>query len=347
MQRRTAAEWAALGVVCPRCRGALTDALHDAREFALRCASCDVEYPSVAGIPDLRLGEDPYLTRAEDREAARRLATRADSMSFAQLYASYYEGNDKVSAAQAAQFTRGVLAAGDRALASVEVWKSMDESSVRQHELPVIDLGCGTAPLGIALAKRGEHAIGVDVGVRWLVLARKRSAEQGIDLPVICANAEALPFRDGAVRRVVGESVLENLAGVSEALAECMRVTVSGGSIWLTTANRLSLAPDPHLGVMAGGWWSEAKLRAHAVKHGQVFPVRTLHDVSQLERALSRAGYRRVRVSLPRFAAAQVASLPLVGRAVVALYHAARRLPLARDVVLRVGPTLVCTATRP
>ena len=364
-QRRSAQEWSALGLVCPRCHASLCDAPGSARSEAsrvrahstrgegvpnddatLECTRCESRYPSCAGIPDLRVGEDPYLSRGDDLVAAQRLAARSDTLGFAALYASYYEGNDKVTPQQAAQFTRGVLAAAGRAEASLESWDAMGATGAGANGI-VIDLGCGTAPLGIAMAQRGHRAIGVDVGMRWLILARRRAAEQDVDLPVVCANAEALPFGAGSCARVVGESVLENLADGSAALAECHRVLTRGGALCLTTANRHSLAPDPHLGVLAGGWWPERRLRAYAEARGQVFPVRQLYSVGELEGVLARAGFESVRLALPRFAQAQVASLSAPARGIVALYNVARQLPVTRDVVLRVGPTLVCTATRP
>lgn len=344
-QRRRAADWIALGVACPRCHGELRDDPTPNDEWALVCGSCGVHYPTCSGIPDLRTGDDPYLTKADDWDAAQRLADRAESLSFAALYASYYDGNEKVTAEQAAQFTRGVLAAGERASASLLVWTEIAAVPLGET-LAALEIGCGTAPLGIALAHCGARVVGLDVGMRWLVLARKRSAEEGIDLPVVCANAEALPVRDQGVGLVVGESVLENLADGPAALAECRRVIAPHGAVCLTTPNRHSLAPDPHLGVLAGGWWPESRLRAYAQRLGQVFPVRTLYTVTMLRRALVHAGFRDVRVALPRFAAAQVATLPAPARAVVAAYHVARTLPLVRNLVMAVAPTLVCTATR-
>lgn len=341
-QRRTAAEWRALGVVCPRCRGALAEA----GDAALACASCASRYDVVWGIPDLRTGDDPYLSRAEDLAAAERLASRAHELDFAGLFALYYEGNAKVPPAQVAQFTRGVLAAGARADAAIAVWLdgAADQRDVRT--LAALDLGCGTGPLGIGLATRGARPLGVDVGMRWLVMARKRGVEAGVDLPVVCANAEALPIADGAMRVVAGESVLENLADPSRGVREVHRALAPGGQLWLATPNRRSIGPDPHLGVPAGGWWPEARLRRYAERSGKVYPRRRLFSAPELTRDLTAAGFHDIRLALPRVADAQRQGLPAWINAAIGGYHLARRLPISRPLLLAIGPTILCTATR-
>ncbi len=331
---RSAREWEALGIACPSCHARLDDA----EGPALRCIGCGKVFPVTLGIPDLRLLGDPYLDFAEDVAAATALAARDDGHAFGALYASYYDGNDKVPAEQVARFTHGVLAAADRARATLQTWAELGATMPAAGTL--LDLGCGTAPLGVALA-RGLHAVvGVDAGLRWLVLARKRAAEHDIDLPVVCANAEHLPFQSGAMTAVLGESVLENVADADAAVAEARRVLAPRGLLALTTPNRHSLGPDPHLGLLAGGWRSEAVVQAHAQRTGQVMPRRRLFTPGELTTTLRRAGFGDIRMSLPRFADAQVSGLPAPVRLALGAYHLVRRIPLVRSIVLQVAPTI-------
>ncbi|MEP7382990.1 MAG: methyltransferase domain-containing protein, partial [Gemmatimonadota bacterium] len=299
VQRRQAADWAELGVVCPACHGGL----EDDEGPALRCTACGAHFPVTCGIPDLRTIGDPYLSVADDDAAARALVARDDERSFGALYASYYEGNEKVPPEQVARFTHGVLAAADRANATIDTWRELGA------DLPatgvIVDLGCGTAPLGVALAARGHLVIAVDAGLRWLVLARKRAAARGIDLAVVCANAEQLPLRGKLATAVVGESVLENLADADAAITEVRRVVQPHSVIAFTTPNRHSVGPDPHLGLFAGGWRSAEALRAHAERTGQLMPRRRLFTPAELSRALQQVGFLGVRMALPRFADAQ------------------------------------------
>jgi len=336
-------DWASLGVRCPRCLGAL----HATPEW-LECIACTAIFPVLFGIPDLRTGQDPYLSKADDLAAAAALASRAKTMDFRSLLASYYETNAKVSPSQVALFTHGTIAAGDRAERTLATWERQDtHATTRPRErATLLDVGCGTAPLAIAAARRGWRAIGLDVGLRWLVLARKRADEAGVDIPFVCANAEVLPFCDGAAARAGGESILENASDPDQALHELARVLGRGGRLWLTTPNKRSLGPDPHLGVMAGGWWPERWLKRHAERAGKVYPRRRLFTAGTLHRSLEAADFAQVMIELPDVSEAQKASQSLVIRSAIGAYQLVKRVPVAGRVLRSVAPTYLVTATR-
>ena len=337
-------DWYSLGVCCPRCLEALS--VDSATQ--LRCTQCSATYAVPFGIPDLRTGEDPYLSRADDLAAATALAARAPSVDFRSLLASYYATNDKVPSQQVAMFTHGTMAAGDRAAASLTAWQRQDARvcDPLADGAIIIDIGCGTAPLAIAAAQRGFRAIGVDVGLRWLVLAQKRAQEAGVDVPLVCGNVEVLPFRNASVARVAGESILENAADPDQAAHELARVLRRGGRLWLTTPNKRSLGPDPHLGVIAGGWWPESWLKRHAARAGKVFPQRTLFTSADLRQLLTMTDFKEIAIELPDISAAQAASQSLPIRGAIAGYHVMKRLPLAASLLRAVAPTYLVSATR-
>lgn len=337
-------DWHSLGVRCPRCLEALQT--EDATQ--LRCERCRTDYPLRFGIPDLRTGDDPYLSRADDLAAAAALDERAASMDFRSLLASYYATNDKVPPAQVTLFTRGTLAAGERADATLSSWEQRDArmGAAGVPGATLIDLGCGTAPLAIVARRRGWRAIGVDVGLRWLVLARERAREAGVDVPLICANVEVLPFADGIAARAGGESILENAADHEQALHELARVLRHGGRLWLTTPNKHSLGPDPHLGVMAGGWWPDACLKRHATRAGKVFPRRTLFTRGSLRRSLEATDFGQITIELPDISEAQKTTQSLVMQRAIEGYQALKRWPVAGTLLQIVAPTYLVTATR-
>src|SRR3990167_1088408 len=60
----------------------------------------------------------------------------------------------------------------------------------------VLELGCGAAQWGIALARRGARVVGLDVSERQIGHARAALAAAGLDFPLVCAGAESVPLPD-------------------------------------------------------------------------------------------------------------------------------------------------------
>ncbi len=298
----------------------------------------------VLGIPDLRVAPDPYISIEDDRAKARRVAERFPDTDFAGLLAFYYSITEVVPPDHARRYAAGLRAAATRAEATLAEWERASGTSAAAG-WRVLDLGCGTAPLALALARRGIRVTGTDVAFRWLVVAKKRLEEAGVAIPLVCACAEALPFGDGAFDLVAGESVLEMVADQDRTLEETGRVLVRGGRLWLTTPNRTSLGPDPHIGVPAGGLWPRTWLDAWARRRGAVPPRRVLLTRWSLAGLLQRHGFRPPRIFLPGLAPAQVAVLGVAGRTAAGLYGFLRTLPVSREALGVIGPLLGAVTT--
>jgi SAM-dependent methyltransferase len=327
---------------CPHCREDLDD-----RGASLRCTGCGHEFPVVCGIPDLRVYPDPYIEPEADRAKGRALAARFDDLSFAELVAYYYSITPVVPPHHARRFTAGVLAAPARSAASLLEWDAQLPPGDSGSTGGLLEVGCGTAPLLQAAHRRFSLLVGIDVAFRWLVLAKKRLAEAGVDALLLCASAEALPLRDRLFDRVVTDSVLEVVRDQKATLAECCRVLRPGGALFVTTPNRYSLGPDPHLGLWAGGLLPPAWLAAYARRQGAVPPQRRLLSALDLRRSLTEAGFERSRVWVPDVPAELRARFAWPIRALVALYQAAKRLPLSRSLLRWIGPLLHAVAQRP
>jgi SAM-dependent methyltransferase len=331
-----------LSLRCPRCAGPLRHGVD-----SLLCDRCTAAYPVVLGIPDLRVGDDPYLSRDDDRRAAERL--EAGGGDFASRLASYYEDNEKVSAAQVRQFMRGALAAPARSAANLTLWREQEarrtDGFIEPHSL--LDVGCGTAPLAVAFLQSGgsHRAVALDVGLRWLVLARVRAREAGVDLRLVCANAHAPPFASGTFDRVAGESILEVVDESDRAARAWAQVLRQRGGLWLTTPNRRSLGPDPHTGRLAGGWMNDSSTARWATARGIVPPRRHLLTAASLRALLARAGYDDIRVSVPRISDEQRRGIPPHLRAAIRAYNMLRASTPGRALLRTVGPSLLVTAT--
>ena len=95
----------------------------------------------------------------------------------------------------------------------------------------MLEVGCGTGRLAVALAERGARVWGVDPSADMLVQAR---ASAGRRVGFKQGRAEALPFKDGWFERVVLRLVV-HLVDRPRALPELARVVAPGGRAAIAT----------------------------------------------------------------------------------------------------------------
>jgi SAM-dependent methyltransferase len=107
----------------------------------------------------------------------------------------------------------------------------LDAAGVRSN-WRVLDVATGPGYVAERAAARGARAVGIDLAEGMLELARERVG--GVEL--LRADAEELPFDDASFDAVVGGFVINHLPHPERALAEAVRVLVSGGrvafSVW-------------------------------------------------------------------------------------------------------------------
>lgn len=114
----------------------------------------------------------------------------------------------------------------------------------------LLDVGCGTGDDALALADAvgPEGAVvGVDNSTAMVEEARDRAVESGDDSAATAfrvADAESLPFEDGAFDAARADRVLQHLERPREALAELRRVTRPGGRVVGTDPDWATLVAD-------------------------------------------------------------------------------------------------------
>ena len=327
-------------LACPHCRAALAESGPD----RLGCTGCGKGFDVLLGIPDLRVADGPYITNAGDREKAKRIAAEYDGSRFADLVALYYRLTPEVPPDDAARFTEALMSAPERARATLESWSGMDRRALGGRRFG--DVGCGTAPMLVAARSLGGESIGVDVSLRWLVIAKKRLDEAGVSARLICANAEALPLAAGVLDAVAFDSSLEHFHDGARAVAEAARVLAPGGRILVSTPNRFSLGPDPHLELWAAGWLPAIATRWWAARKSALVPVRHLVSSRELGRWLTRGGFQSVRLNNPPVSSAQRLRLGKVGAGLAGAYNELRGWPGVRGLLRSVGPILHAVARR-
>jgi SAM-dependent methyltransferase len=96
----------------------------------------------------------------------------------------------------------------------------------------VLDVGCATGGLSIAIAERARaHVVGCDLSPSFLGHARRKSA----DVEWVRGDAEALPFAASSFDRVLTSLLLHQVARPARALAEAFRVLRRGGKLVVRT----------------------------------------------------------------------------------------------------------------
>jgi SAM-dependent methyltransferase len=106
----------------------------------------------------------------------------------------------------------------------------LDGAASRSGDL-VLDAGCGTGGVAIALARAGYRVVAADAARGMLrVLERKLRVEPGLSVTVARADLRARwPWEEARFDHVVLVSVLQLLPRPEHALAECARVLRPGG----------------------------------------------------------------------------------------------------------------------
>jgi ubiquinone/menaquinone biosynthesis C-methylase UbiE/uncharacterized protein YbaR (Trm112 family) len=332
----TVAAAAGLALVCPRCRGPL-----GRDDEGYRCAACAQRYPVVAGVPDCRVLPDPWISIPDDRAKARRVEALTTGADFPAAVRAYWDITPETPDERKEHFIRAVLD-GERLAGE---W--LDGIAAAAHPGDRwLDLGCGTGNLLAAADARGIDAVGLDIALRWLVVARRRpSLLAGARL--VCGDASHLPFEDGAFAAVTALGVLEHCDDLPAALREVARVLRPGGRFLVRTVNRFSLLPEPHVGLWGAGYlprrWADRYVRWRT-------GLRYLHHYPRsggaIARAMRRAGLRPVRVNAARTLAPDRERLGALGRRAIPFYERARALPALRRAVRLVAPLLELEAIR-
>jgi ubiquinone/menaquinone biosynthesis C-methylase UbiE len=282
-----AGEDCSLGYACPRCHRAV-----GSHAGAYVCPACDSRFPIVLGIPDFRIFPDPWIGLDDDREKARALEQRAQGTSLEAMVRAYWAMTPGTPATQANRFVEHVMQASARSHEWLASLRMPTDTAA-----PWLDIGTGTGDLSVSAAQRGVSVVGIDIAMRWLVVARRRAELAGVSVDLVCCNAEYLPFPDATFARATALGTIEHLADAPAMLAETRRVLRRGGDFHARTVNRYTALPEPHVNVWGVGFvprrWADRYVR---LRSGQRYEHHRPLSSRELRRGLHSAGFRDVRV---------------------------------------------------
>jgi SAM-dependent methyltransferase len=187
-------------LICPRCRGVLHESDD---EPELICSGCGTRHPIRHGIPVLL----PSL-EGEEAEHKRRQLEFFDQDSVDDFGVTRPRGAPSLYRwLLEEKFRRSVL--------------GLEEIL---PDATVLTICAGSGVDAELLSRTRARVIVSDISVGVLLQARERARRFGLDFNLIAADAEALPFRDGAVDLVYVHDGLHHLERPAQALAEMARV---------------------------------------------------------------------------------------------------------------------------
>ncbi|HEY3714549.1 MAG TPA: methyltransferase domain-containing protein [Jatrophihabitantaceae bacterium] len=143
--------------------------------------------------------------------------------------------------------TNGLALTGERTVPGV--WH--ENYWFRRHEaayeflLPyaavrsVLEVGCGEGYGTARFAEVADRVIGLDYDAAAVAHAAARYATPSF----LRANLAALPVRDAALDVVATLQVIEHVWDHAQFVRECLRVLRPGGTLLVTTPNRLTFSP--------------------------------------------------------------------------------------------------------
>ena len=320
--------------LCPACR---TPVIRQVAGW--HCDSCTRDYPVLCGIPDFRLAPDAYLSLADERAKAQRLHEFSQYHTFEETIAEYYRITDDVPPDMAPRFAAYVRAGVSRGFGVLD--------KLGPGAGPLLDVGCGAGGLVVAAAQAGQQVTGLDIALRWLVIAQKRLTEAGLSAELVCADITAPPLAAESYDRIAATDLFEHLPDQAGGAQSLRRLARPGARIFVTGANRFTLAPYPLAGLWGVGFLPARLRRAYVIRRRGLDTLRhaALTSPRQLARSLATVGFVEVRTSALDVSSRQFKQSPGLLFVAISVYKRLRTLPIARDLMTLTGPAFEITAS--
>jgi SAM-dependent methyltransferase len=155
--------------------------------------------------------------------------------------------------------------------------------------LDVVELGCGTAYVSSWLSRRGARVVGLDNSRNQLATARMFQDELGVQFPLIHADAERAPLRDGTFDLAVSEYGAAIWCDPHRWIPEAARILRHGGELVFLGHSYLAMLTLPdedlpaserlqrdHFGMHRFAWPDAEGAIEFALTHGEM--IRLLRD---------------------------------------------------------------------
>jgi SAM-dependent methyltransferase len=136
------------------------------------------------------------------------------------------------------------------------LWDSPESELQLLREVPAradaIELGCGTAAISAWLVQQGLRPVAVDVSPAQLKTAERLQVDFGLSFPLICANAEEVPFDNASFEVAISEYGASLWCNPRRWLPEAHRLLRPNGRLIFFTNAAMLMVCTPGEGGAAG-----------------------------------------------------------------------------------------------
>lgn len=204
----------------------------------------------------------------------------------------------------------------------------------------VLEVGCGAGLVATRLARLGYRVTATDKAPAMLKRTRARAEADGVaaSLRIALADAQRLPFADGAFELVIALGVVPWLQNPAAGLAEMARVVAPGGAVVVNCDNRdrLPVLVDPRYSPAIARLRTARRRSARPSRPDLAGPDAVRHTTREFEAALRRAGLEPERRATFGFGPFTLLGRELLGQRLgVATHRLLQRLGDAGLLVLR------------
>ena len=307
-----------------------------------RCLSCNRVSRALRGIPDLRTSEDLYLSNQADWVMAQKLDEAYDRLDFRGLLNLFFELSPEVTSRRRQSQIDHILSAPGRIRGWLDAIRPVEPASL-------LDLGCGSGSFLAAIGAEHTEVVGVDIAMRWLIIAKKRLEDEGFGLiPLACACAERLPIAPESLTDVIAGDVIEHVGDQRATLFEAFRVLKPGGKLFLASPNRFSIALEPHVGVWGVGYLPRRWMPAY-VRIVSRLDFRGIHTLGYAgwSSTLRSSPFRGGQINVPLLPESDFIHFGRIKRLAAQLYNRLVAFRLGQKVACLIGPLFHVVCERP
>jgi SAM-dependent methyltransferase len=127
-----------------------------------------------------------------------------------------------------------------------------------------VELGCGGAQFGIAVADKGADVTGVDISAAQLAHARENAEEYGQDIEFIEASVTELPLASGTFDLVFSSFAFQWVGDLEACFAEVARVLTDGDRLVFSVDHPYYKLLDGETGEFARSYFDPSPRRVHS-----------------------------------------------------------------------------------